>query len=559
MPNKKHNWYKHAVVYQIYPRSFKDSNGDGIGDLGGIIEKLDYLNDGTDKSLGVDAIWLNPIYKSPQKDFGYDVSDYSDIDPVFGDLKIFDKLVSEAHRRGIKVIMDFVPNHTSSEHPWFIESRSSRDNPKRDWYIWREGKGNNPPNNWLSVFGGSAWEHDKKTSQYYMHSFLADQPDLNWRNKEVRDEMLNVLKFWLARGVDGFRTDALYHLIKDNQFRDDPPNPNYIPGKDEPYNSLLHTMSAGRPELFDVADLMCSTLGKEGGRFMVSESDLSVSELPQFYKACANKLHAPFNFNFINLPWDAREYKKIVDDFELSLGPDDVPNYVLGNHDRPRVATRLGTLRRGSPQKDSLDATRDKLGQAGRALRSGSGQARARLAVMLILTLRGMSFIYYGDELGMEDAVIPSEKHLDKVGRDPERTPMQWDSSRFSGFSRVKPWLPFFSNPSRDNVESESRDGQSMLNLYRSLIHFRKKSPALSDGVYRTMESGNKEVFAFTREHPNERALIVLNFSDKEQKVSCATGNAKVVCSSYLDKAPGVSIDTRGCTLRPYEGYVFTF
>ncbi|PIR87565.1 MAG: alpha-amylase, partial [Candidatus Harrisonbacteria bacterium CG10_big_fil_rev_8_21_14_0_10_45_28] len=286
------NWSRRAVVYQIYPRSFKDTDGDGIGDLKGIIEKLDYLNYGTDGSLGITAIWLNPIYKSPMKDFGYDISDYRDIDPIFGDLGIFDRLVAEAHKRGIKIIMDFVPNHTSSEHPWFQESKRAKDNSKRDWYIWRDPKTDgSPPNNWLSIFGGSAWTRDEKTGQYYMHSFLPDQPDLNWRNKDVRDEMADVLRFWLKRGVDGFRTDAMYHLIKDDEFRDDPPNPNYDALRDEPYNAFLHVYSQGRPELTETANTLCNVLGEHSDDiYMVSEAYLGLPQMMEFYKACDNSL-----------------------------------------------------------------------------------------------------------------------------------------------------------------------------------------------------------------------------------------------------------------------------
>lgn len=534
---RKNKWWQEAVVYQIYPRSFKDSSGDGIGDLAGIIEKLDYLQNGKENSLGVDAIWLNPIYTSPQKDFGYDVSDYYNIDPIFGDLRTFDELLKQAHQRGLKVIMDFVPNHTSENHAWFLESRASKSNKKRDWYIWRDGKGKEPPNNWLSVFGGSAWEYDKKTGQYYLHTFLKEQPDLNWRNQEVRQEMLNIMKFWLERGVDGFRTDALYHLVKDAEFRDDPPNPDYVQGRDEPYNSLLHIFSAGRPELLETTETMCSVLENIGGAFMVSESYLAIPEMAKLYKACNNKLHAPLNFNFLSAPWSAKGYKKIVDDFELHLSEDDVPNYVLGNHDRSRVASRLG-------------------------------QKRTRLAAMLLFTLRGMAFVYYGEELGMEDAKIPPEKAKDPwrknlpgfgVGRDLERTPMQWDDSRFVGFSDKEPWLPFFSSPHLHNVKTESSDESSMLSLYRKLIHFRKKSPALTEGSYQPIESTNHEIFAFCREHEKERLLVVLNFYDKEQKAECNQGQGKLIYSTYLDKKSDDKIDSQTCVLRPYEGCIISF
>lgn len=384
----KDGWWRRTVVYQIYPRSFRDSDKDGVGDLNGIIEKLDYLNDGTDRSLGMNAIWLNPIYKSPMKDFGYDISDYRDVDPMFGNLKAFDHVVKEAHRRNIKIIMDFVANHTSSEHPWFKESRSSKGNPKRNWYIWRDAKPDgSPPNNWLSVFGGSAWTYDEETKQYYMHSFLPDQPDLNWRDKAVRDEMADILRFWLKRSVDGFRTDAVYHLIKDAEFRDDPPNLNYAAGRQDPYKSLLHIYSQGRPELKETTNTLCNVLGVHSGDvYMVSEAYIGVPQMAEFYQACDNGLHAPLNFNLMTIPWSGVSFKRFIDDFETSLRPSDWPNYVLGNHDRSRLATRIG-------------------------------QERARLAAMLMFTLRGMPFIYYGEELGMEDVTIPESDCLDPRGK----------------------------------------------------------------------------------------------------------------------------------------------
>lgn len=528
------------MIYQIYPLSFKDSNDDGFGDLEGIIQKLDYLNDGTKKSLGVDAVWLSPIYKSPMKDFGYDVSDYYDIDPIFGDLETFDRLVKEARRRGIKVIMDFIPNHTSSEHPWFLESRASKTNPKRDWYIWRDPKPDGaPPNNWLSKFGGSAWSYDELTKQYYLRTFLPEQPDLNWRNSEVRKEMLRVMRFWLDRNIDGFRIDAITHLIKDKKFRDDPPNPNYEEGRDEPYDSLLHIYSGGGSKFIKkTMRSFCEVLKEYGNKFMVSETYLDIAGLMKYYKACENKQHAPFNFNFITMPWDARIYKKFIDKFEAHLSAEDAPIYVLGNHDRSRVATRLG-------------------------------QKRARLAVILQVALRGMMFIYYGEELGMEDAIIPSEKVIDpwgknlpslRVGRDPERTPMQWDGSKYAGFSNAKPWLPYFTNPQRDNMEAESRDKNSMLSHYRHLIHFWKRSPALLEGAYKPMASGNPNVLTFARIHKNERALAVLNFSDKEQMAKCEDiTRANLVCSTYLDRKTGEAINVKTCILRPFEGYLATF
>lgn len=531
------------MVYQVYPRSFKDSDGDGVGDLTGIIEKLDYLNDGstsspqggTDKSLGVNAIWLNPVYKSPMKDFGYDISDYRDIDPLFGTLETFDRLVKEAHKRGIKIIMDFVANHTSSEHPWFIESRSSKGNPKRDWYIWRDAKPDgSPPNNWLSVFGGSAWSFDEKTKQYYMHSFLPDQPDLNWRNQEVRDEMTDILRFWLKRDVDGFRTDAVYHLVKDDEFRDDPPNPNYSSGRQDPYESLLHIYSQGRPELKETTNSLCNVLGIHNGDvYMVSEAYIGVPQMVEFYKACDNGLHAPLNFNLMTIPWSGESFKKFIDDFEISLRSNDWPNYVLGNHDRSRLATRIG-------------------------------QERARLAAMLMFTLRGMPFIYYGEELGMEDVAIPDNKCLDpwgknvpgfNVGRDPERTPMQWDESSHAGFTGGNPWLLVSPDYKKRNVKVESRDPLSMLSFYKKLIRQRTNSPALLTGMYKPLESGNKDVFVFGRECEKEKLLVAINFSDTE-RVSGLQVRGSLLCGTHSENAREKVTDLAQLKLRPYEGII---
>lgn len=528
-------WVHRAVVYHIYPRSFKDMNDDGIGDLNGIIEKLDYLNDGTERSLGIGALWLSPIYKSPMVDFGYDISDYREIDPLFGDMQAFERLVDEVHRRGMKLIMDFVPNHTSVQHPWFIESRLSRDNSRADWYIWKDPKPDgSPPNNWLSVFGGSAWEYDENRKQYYLHSFAPSQPDLNWRNPDVKDEMLDILEFWLAKGVDGFRTDSIYHLFKDDKFRDDPENPNYIIGKDDPYDALLHIYSEGRPELAEATNGICEVLGKHGDRFMVSEAYLDIPEMNKMYQACYHKVHAPMNFNLISMPWIADLYRKFIDEFERVLSEEDWPNYVMGNHDRPRVATRLG------PE-------------------------RVRVAALLLLTLRGMPFLYYGDELGMENVYIPSDKVKDPweklvpgmgLGRDSERTPMQWDAGAFAGFSSVEPWLPVSASYQKMNVAAESNDPHSILSLYRFLIHLRQKSEALLHGSYRSVEVKNHHIFGFMRESGNEQLLILINFSPSMQQAETDIERGRIVCDTFLDRKAGDTVELKNFELRPNEGCI---
>ena len=341
------SWPRNCVAYQIYPRSFKDSNDDGIGDLPGITEKLDYLNDGSENSLGIGAIWISPFFPSPMRDFGYDVSDYCGVDPTFGTLDDFDRLVREAHLRNIKVIIDFVPNHTSDQHPWFIKSCSSLDNIKRDWYIWKDPKPDGgPPNNWRSVFGGSAWAFDARTRQYYLHSFLKEQPDLNWFNPMVKEAMKNVLRFWFHRGADGIRVDAVEFLAKDELFRNDPPNPDFKEGKSDPYSAVLHAFSKNQPKLFGILNELTAVMSEYPDRFMVTEvypeEREKAAEYVKFYRNCDNTKTSPFNFEALSLPWQANTYKKFIDKFQSALEPEDLPIYVLGNHDRSRLASRIG-------------------------------------------------------------------------------------------------------------------------------------------------------------------------------------------------------------------------
>ncbi|MGH8662777.1 MAG: alpha-amylase family glycosyl hydrolase, partial [Burkholderiales bacterium] len=394
----KHLWWQRGIVYQVYPRSFMDANGDGIGDLTGIISRLDYLH-----WLGVDALWLSPIYPSPMKDFGYDVSDYTAVNPHFGTLADFDRLVEAAHARGLKLILDFVPNHTSDQHAWFRQSRASRDNPKRNWYLWRDPEpGGGPPNNWLSCFGGSAWQLDPATGQYYYHAFLPEQPDLNWRNPEVVEAMLRVLRFWLERGVDGFRVDVLWHLVKDEHFGDNPPNADWREGMD-PYNALVPLQTTDRPEVHDIVRRMRRLLDEYRERVLIGEIYLPLERLMQYYGAELQGAHLPFNFQLLSAPWDAAHLAGLLAEYERLLPEGAWPNWVLGNHDRPRIASRVGL-------------------------------AQARVAAMLLLTLRGTPTIYYGDELGMRNVSIPPGEVQDPfecrvpglgLGRDPVRTPMQ--------------------------------------------------------------------------------------------------------------------------------------
>jgi alpha-glucosidase len=509
--SREHEWWQRGVIYQIYSRSFQDTNGDGVGDLPGVLARLDYL-----EWLGVDAIWLSPIYPSPMADFGYDISDYTDVDPLFGTLADFDRLVAEAHRRPMKVLLDFVPNHTSDEHPWFRESRSSRDNPKRDWYIWRDpAPGGGPPNNWLSNFGGSAWTFDEHSGQYYYHAFLKQQPDLNWRNPEVQDAMLGVLRFWLDRGIDGFRVDVIWHIVKDEEFRDNLPNPDYEPDH-APHRRLLATYNTDRPEVHDIIARMRAVLDEYGERMMVGEIYLPVERLVEYYGAGGSGVHLPFNFQLIGLPWHARAIADAIDRYEALLPSYGWPNWVLGNHDNPRIATRIGA-------------------------------AQARVAAMLLLTLRGTPTLYYGDEIGMHNVPIPPERVQDPFeknvpgmghGRDPERTPMQWSPAENAGFTTALPWLPIAEDYRSTNVERESTDPQSILTLYRRLIDLRRREPALSIGGYVTVPE-NGDLLSYRRQFDKgRRFLIILNLGGEAALFQNATvpQRGKITLSTHLDR-----------------------
>jgi alpha-glucosidase len=507
----EHEWWQQGIIYQIYPRSFQDSNGDGIGDLPGILSRLDYL-----AWLGVDAVWLSPIYPSPMADFGYDISDYIGIDPLFGTLADFESLIAEVHRRGMKVVLDFVPNHTSDQHPWFKESRSSRDNPKRDWYIWRDpAPGGGPPNNWLSNFGGDAWELDSATGQYYYHAFLKEQPDLNWRNPEVQHAMLDVLRFWLDRGVDGFRVDVIWHIVKDDQYRDNLPDPDYTPTQ-APHRKLLATYNTDRPEVHDIIGEMRKVLDEYDDRMMVGEIYLPLERMVTYYGSKGDGVHLPFNFQLIELPWHARAIADAIDRYEALLPSYGWPNWVLGNHDNPRIATRVG---------------RD----------------QARVAAMLLLTLRGTPTLYYGDEIGMHNVAIPPESVQDPfeknvpglgLGRDPCRTPMQWSADENAGFSTATSWLPIADDYAKINVEEAMRDPHSALNLNRRLVELRRHEPALAVGQYVAVPAPG-DLLAYRRQLDDERRfLIVLNFVAEPAKFSSTAipQQSRIVLSTHLDR-----------------------
>ena len=503
-----HPWWERGVVYQVYPRSFQDSDGDGVGDLRGITGRLGYL-----EWLGVDAVWISPFYPSPMADFGYDVSDYTGVHPMFGTLEDFDALVEEAHRLGIRVILDYVPNHTSDEHPWFVESRSSRDNPKRDWYIWRDATSEgSPPNNWVASFGGGAWEWDGATEQYYYHAYLKEQPDLNWRNPAVREAMYDVLRFWLERGVDGFRVDALRQLVKDERLRDNPPNPEHRAGG-SPYDALLPVYSADRPEVHGAIREMRGVLEEYDDRLLIGELYLPIDRLVTYYGKDNSGVHLPFNFHLISTPWNAREIAALIETYEAALPPGGWPTWVLGNHDRSRIATRVGAL-------------------------------QARVAAMLLLTLRGTPTLYYGDEIGMRDVEIPPHKIHDPweknvpgigLGRDPERTPMQWDATPNAGFTTGDPWLPIADDHTKVNVEAQRDDTASALTLHRRLLALRRAEPALSVGSYAPVETTG-DLLAYVREHEGRRFLVTLNLGHEPLTFAGGEDGGRVALSTRLDR-----------------------
>jgi alpha-glucosidase len=500
-------WWQSGVIYQVYPRSFQDTNGDGIGDLVGIERRLDYLAD-----LGVDALWISPIFPSPMVDFGYDVADYTGIHPIFGTLADFDRLLAAAHGRGLKILLDFVPNHSSDQHPWFLESRSSRANPKRNWYIWRDpGTGANgerlPPNNWISDFGGSAWEYDAGSGQYYYHAMLREQPDLNWRNPELRAAMLDAMRFWFDRGVDGFRVDILWHMIKAADFRDNPPNPDWKPGMAD-MHKLLQLHSTDQPEIFEIAAEMRALADSYGDKVLVGEIYLPVERLMAYYGKRGEGVHLPFNFQLIDAAWDATALHRMVADYEAALPQGGWPNWVLGNHDRPRIASRVG-------------------------------EAQARVAAMFLLTMRGTPTIYYGDELGLADAVIPPDKVRDPrelrepglgFGRDPVRTPMPWDGSPHAGFTAGEPWLPLNPDWPTRNVAAEADDADSMLSLYRALLKLRRAHPALGLGDVRLL-AAHGHVLAYERTRGEDRIAIGLNLSGEAQHFELPEGRALLTTS----------------------------
>jgi alpha-glucosidase len=489
-----HQWWQHAVFYEIYPRSFADSNNDGIGDLNGIASKLDYLKD-----LGVDAIWITPCFPSPQVDFGYDVSDYEAIDPMYGTMKDFDRLASEAKKRNIRVILDFVVNHTSDKHKWFEDSKSSKTAEHRDWYIWRDGKGmGQPPNNWYSTFGLSAWKFDPKTNQYYYHYFYPEQPDLNWRNPAVEKAMLGVTRFWYKRGVAGFRLDAVDTLFEDPKLTDNPLLPGMDkfgrPNMEEKYNKKL-------PEVHDAMKKLRSTADEYGSVLIGETWTANVEQLKDYYGAKNDELQLPMDLMMTEFKGlSADRYRKHIGAVDAAGG---WPTYVITNHDIVRSYTRYAD----GAHNDDI----------------------AKMMAALYLTLRGTAIMYYGEEIGMENNDPKSKDEVQdpigklgwplEKGRDGERTPMQWNDSANAGFSKAKPWLPVPASYKTHNVASEQEDGNSVLSFYRQLLALRHKEPALLEGSYLALNENDPNVLTYVRKYKDEAILVVLNMSATEQKV----------------------------------------
>ncbi len=480
-------WWKRAIIYQIYPRSFRDRSGDGLGDLQGIIEKLDYL-----RWLGIGAIWISPVFVSPHADGGYDIANYEAIDPIYGTMNDLDALVAAAHERDIRVILDLVPNHTSIEHPWFKESRASRDNPKADWYIWRD-----TPNDWIDPRGKRAWEWAEARQQYYYHAFLPQQPDLNWRNTDMQQAMFDVMRFWLDRDVDGFRVDLMWHLIKDPLFRDDPINPGYNPKHDDPGAELTPVFSSNQHEVHAIVHSMRKVLDEYDERLMIGEVYLPVAALMTYYGAHGTGAQLPFNFQLIRVPWNATAIAECVSKYEGELPRYAWPNWVLGNHDKPRIATRVGA-------------------------------ERAAAAAVILLMFRGTPFMYYGDEIGMHDVDVPPDERQDPLGRDPQRTPMQWDASHAAGFTPGKPWLPVAHDFETMNVERERADPDSLLSLYRRLIDLRQSNDALLAGDYVPFVTGT-DVLAWGRAIAGKTDFVIaVNLGNARAEFKTAAGTIAV-------------------------------
>ena len=537
-------WWQTGIVYQIYPRSFADANGDGIGDLAGITEHLEHFGTGPG-AVPIDAIWLSPIYPSPDFDFGYDVSDYVGVDPRYGTLADFDRLVEAAHRRGIRIVMDLVLNHSSHLHPWFEASRASREGPYADWYIWRDSPGRSlfggrkRPNNWRSFFGGPAWTWDETRQQFYLHTFLAEQPDLNWRNPDVRAAILDVVRTWLDRGVDGFRLDVFNTFFKDAALRS---NPRRI-GRRGAWSWQRHLHDRDQPELVELLRELRAIVDERPGRMTVGELfDGRIAEAAAFIEP----RHLIFDWAAIFLPWSAAAFRRAIEERDAAFGPDRWPANVLSNHDQPRHASRYGD---GLPPE--------------------VGDARAKVAAALLLTLRGTPFLYYGEELAQRNLSIPNRKAFDPPARrssvlfpwwnrDQARGPMAWRPGPGGGFTNGTPWLPLPPDTAARNVEVQSSDSESVLAFYRSLLVLRRQTPSLHRGTQRLLDTGEADVLAYVREAGGSQAFVALNFGTRRVTIAVPppppSGPWRIGLSTH--RLPRESAVGAMLILEPYEAFV---
>ncbi len=518
-------WWRRAVIYELAPISFQDSNGDGRGDLPGLLQRIDYL-----QWLGVDAVWLTPIQTSPMRDFNYDIADYRAINPLFGTMEDFDRVLAALHHAGIRLILDLVPNHTSNEHPWFKESSSSRANAKADWYLWSDPADNGgPPNNWKSRFGGSGWEWCEARGQFYYHSFLTEQPDLNWRNDEVRGAIAGIMRFWLDRGVDGFRMDASAVLIKDDLLRDNPPNKDATDETPPPQHQVS-VFTDDRPEAMACIAAMRRVIDEYDGRLLCGEVQGTTDRIGHFYgdRECP-RLHLPLNYALLDTGWNARSLQAAIDAYFNVVPDDGWPVWAIGGHDKRRVASRIG-------------------------------QAQARVIAMLLMTIRGTPFFYMGDEIGMERSPIPPDRVRDPfeklvpgygLGRDGERTPMRWDDNPHCGFTSGEPWLPMSGNATR-NVAAQRSDDRSLLQLYHQLIRLRRDEPALVEGDYHPLRAQN-DVLCYARSLGERRLLIGLNISGEPRRWTFEA-DGKQLLSTCLDRIRDKV--SRSFILRGNEGTV---
>lgn len=534
-------WRDVNAIYQIYPRSFQDSNGDGVGDLRGAIQRLTYLK-GSRDSLGIDAIWFSPIFPSPMADMGYDVSDYCDIDPLYGTLDEFKELIKVSHKLGVNVMVDFVPNHTSDEHQWFLESARSKTGPYADYYTWADPKPDGtPPNNWLSIFGGSAWQWSESRKQYYLHTFLKEQPDLNWEHRAVREEMKKVVRFWLDLGVDGIRADAVRWISKDPKLRSDPRDKKIHhdeSGTGGQYDHFIHKYSRFGKKLFAYLRELTDVVAEYDDRIMIFEDypDGNYSTKDQYlgFYGINPKVSMPFNFEGVWMDFYADAFRTFITEFQGMLNPDEhTPVYCFGNHDQWRIVSRVG------------------------------GEDQARLIALMQMALPGLPTVYYGDELGMPNTPILPEEIQDlraftsdnpESTRDPERTPMQWDRSPHAGFSDSKPWLPISDSARYRNVATESEEPDSFLALYRRLLALRSHYKILRHGTYEAFGELDANVFTYARWLGDQHIYVALNF-DKASHTTKLPHKGRVLCCTHPVDYPEIAQDGT-ITLRPYEGVI---